>query len=133
MGRGIRVFTFMDCNNVQSYVFESVNKLNPHTSEMISTMKYYSVHTEIYGLYDDTVFVYDDGWYDAVFYENFDWSAKFHFLVSNALFSTKTLFDISDTSMYNTSHVELIEFSPELFNRETAYWMTDFFSNIPIK
>ncbi|MCU6292804.1 hypothetical protein [Escherichia coli] len=131
--RAVRIFSFVDMNEKHSYVFENVNKLNPHTAKMIETMKILSLHIEVYYLQDDSVFVYDDGWYDGVFYDDISSTADYYFLVSNPLFSTKTLFDITDTSVYDTSHVELLKFDPVLFNKETAYWMTDFFSNIPVK
>ncbi len=131
--RSVRIFSFVDMNEKHSYVFETVNKLNPHTAKMIETMKNLSLHIEVYYLHDDSVYVYDDGWYDGVFYDDISTTADYYFLVSNPLFSTKTLFDITDTSVYDTSHVELLKFDPVLFNKETAYWMTDFFSNIPVK
>lgn len=131
--RSVRIFSFVDKNEKHSYVFESVNKLNPHTSKMLETMKIFSWQIEQYCLHDDSVFIYDDGWYDGVFYEDIFTSADYYFLVSNPLFSTNTLFDITISNAYETSHVELLKFDPVLFNKETAYWMTDFFSNIPVK
>ncbi|EJR1979304.1 hypothetical protein N0S44_000459 [Escherichia coli] len=131
--RSVRIFSFVDKNEKHSYVFENVNKLNPHTAKMIETMKIFSWKIEVFHLNDDSVFIYDDGWYDGVFYEDIFTSADYYFLVSNPLFSTNTLFDITISNAYETSHVELLKFDPVLFNKETAYWMTDFFSNIPVK
>lgn len=131
--RSVRIFSFVDNNEKHSYVFENVNKLNPHTAKMIETMKIFSWKIEVFHLNDDSVFIYDDGWYDGVFYEDIFTSADYYFLVSNPLFSTNTLFDITISNAYETSHVELLKFDPVLFNKETAYWMTDFFSNIPVK
>ncbi|UTS53782.1 hypothetical protein UES1_415 [Escherichia phage UE-S1] len=131
--RSVRIFSFVDKNEKHSYVFENVNKLNPHTAKMIETMKIFSWKIEVFHLNDDSVFIYDDGWYDGVFYEDISTTSDYYFLVSNPLFSTNTLFDITISNAYETSHVELLKFDPVLFNKETAYWMTDFFSNIPVK
>ncbi|EOR9074207.1 hypothetical protein FOI42_RS03735 [Escherichia coli] len=120
----ITVYTIV-YNNEIKYVLNA----NLHHTRGETKLQQNSTEISHYWLDDDSVEVYIDGraeYYDAVFFEDLDKSNEFFIYVSTDQYYTHSLFDITNTSVYDTGMVRLLKIDPTLYNKETIYGLLDF-------
>ncbi|EMR6008899.1 hypothetical protein WJW27_005772 [Escherichia coli] len=125
--------------NVVVYVFEINNEIKyvingyKHYTRADRKLEIYSKEARNYCLGDDSVEVWIDGnaeYFDADFYDDLDKSNDLYIYVENEHYYTNSLFDITDSTVYDTAMVKLLKIDHDMFNKHTICGLLDFFRNL---
>ena len=125
--------------NIVVYVIEYNDEIKyvingyKHYSSAARKLEIYSKEARNYCLDDDSVEVWIDGnaeYFDANFYEDLDKSNELYIYVENERYYTNSLFDITDSTVYDNTMVKLLKIDHDMFNKHTICGLLDFLRNL---